>query len=524
VHTRDPTQETPSEKICFEYLEKTSRSFSAVILELHPELLLPVALFYLILRGLDTIEDDTSIPAKTKEPLLRRFKDNLEVDGWSFDGNRPEEKDRDLLVNFRNVIEEFKKVKEPYRVIIKSICNKMGNGMADYCLNAEFNEVGVATIKDYDLYCHYVAGLVGEGLTRLFVESKFGNPRLLDRPELHESMGLFLQKINIIRDVKEDSDDSRRFWPKEIWSKHVQKWEDLFKAENREAALNCSSEMVLNALHHADDCLFYLAGLKEQSVFNFAAIPQSMAIATLALCFRNPAMFERNIKISKGQTCQLMIESTQNLQVVCEVFRRYVRVIRKKNKPKDPSFLKISIACGKIEQFIESIFPTQTAEMAKAKQKAMMTATEQAASERKAAENEEARNFVIYLVLAVGGTLLFLTLIMVRTQYCTGKLRATNSFTNSSLLHTSLVLDSTSLGYRYGRATSDSVLRLRRSQKSMTMVSCELSKAVAVKQKRTAVHVVHFHRTYPVRAVDLLGAEASIKTSYRPLAFEHCLA
>src|SRR5271156_579571 len=193
VHTRDPAKETPSEKICFEYLWKTSRSFSAVIQELHPELLLPVTLFYLILRGLDTIEDDTSIPAKTKEPLLRGFNDILDVDGWGFDGNRPEEKDRDLLVNFRNVIEEFKKVKEPYRVIIKDICNKMGNGMADYCLNAEFNAAGVATIKDYDLYCHYVAGLVGEGLTRLFVESKFGNPRLLDRPELHESMGLFLQ-------------------------------------------------------------------------------------------------------------------------------------------------------------------------------------------------------------------------------------------------------------------------------------------------------------------------------------------
>lgn len=311
---------------------------------------------------MDTVEDDTSIPAKTKEPILRDFYKNLEVDGWHFDGNRPEEKDRDLLVNFRYIIEEFKKTKPEYKEVITDITQKMGNGMADYCLNAEFNEFGVQTIDDYDLYCYYVAGLVGEGLTRMFVESKHGNPVLLTKPHLHRSMGLFLQKVNIIRDVREDFDDNRKFWPKQIWSKHVDKFEDLLKPENKEKALNCGSEMVLNALDHADECLYYLAGLREQSVFNFCAIPQTMAIATLDLCFRNPAMFQRNIKITKGEACQLMIESTQNLRVVCDVFRKHIHSIRKKNRPQDPNFLKISIACGKVEQFIESIFPSQKAE------------------------------------------------------------------------------------------------------------------------------------------------------------------
>ncbi|EXJ79240.1 farnesyl-diphosphate farnesyltransferase [Capronia epimyces CBS 606.96] len=370
VHERDESTETESAKICFKYLDKTSRSFSAVIKELHPELLLPVCVFYLVLRGLDTIEDDTSISATTKEPLLRNFHENLEVDGWHFDGNRPEEKDRELLVNFRYIITEFKNMKPAYQAIIKDITQKMGNGMADYCLNAEFNEVGVNTVEDYDLYCYYVAGLVGEGLTRMFVESKFANPGLLERPQLHRSMGLFLQKVNIIRDIREDFDDHRKFWPREIWSQYVDSFEDLFKPENREKALNCSSHMILNALDHADDCLFFLAGLREQSVFNFCAIPQSMAIATLDLCFRNYAMFQRNIKITKGEACQLMTASTQNLQVVSEAFRKHLHSIRRKNRPEDPNFLKISIACGKVEQFIESIFPSQKVEEILAKGKA----------------------------------------------------------------------------------------------------------------------------------------------------------
>lgn len=317
-------------------------------MELHPELLLPICVFYLILRGLDTIEDDTSIPLDVKEPLLREFKDKLEVDGWTFDGNRPEEKDRELLVQFHNVITEFKKMKPAYQKIIKDIADRMGKGMADYCVRAEQGDNKVNTIKDYDLYCYYVAGLVGEGLTRLFVEAGFARPQLLERPNLFISMGLFLQKTNIIRDVREDEDDGRRFWPKEIWSNHVDKWEDLFRPENREKALNCNSEMILNALGHVEECLFYLAGLREQSVFNFAAIPQSMAIATLELCFRNGAMFERNIKITKGQACALMTASTQNVRIICDTFRKYVRAIHKKNNPKDPNFLKISVQCGQV--------------------------------------------------------------------------------------------------------------------------------------------------------------------------------
>lgn len=37
----------------------------------------------------------------------------------------------------------------------------MGHGMAD------FIQREVETVEDYDLYCHYVAGLVGIGLSKV---------------------------------------------------------------------------------------------------------------------------------------------------------------------------------------------------------------------------------------------------------------------------------------------------------------------------------------------------------------------
>jgi farnesyl-diphosphate farnesyltransferase len=98
--------------------------------------------------------------------------------------------------------------------------------------------------------------------------------------------------------------------------------------------------------------LSYLVGLREQSVFYFCAIPQSMAMATLEICFRNSALFERNVKITKGDALQLMIESGQGLERVCEVFCRYAQRIQQKNSPKDPNFLKIRIACEEVGTLI----------------------------------------------------------------------------------------------------------------------------------------------------------------------------
>jgi farnesyl-diphosphate farnesyltransferase len=146
AYTRDPSKESATLADCFKWLEMTSRSFALVVQELHPELVVPVALFYLVLRGLDTIEDDMTISLEEKEPLLRSFETVLERHGWTYDGNGPHEKDRELLVHFDDVITELQLIDPKYRDIIKDITHQMGNGMADY---ATIN--GVTTIAEYEL-------------------------------------------------------------------------------------------------------------------------------------------------------------------------------------------------------------------------------------------------------------------------------------------------------------------------------------------------------------------------------------
>ncbi|KAL6892646.1 squalene synthase [Trichoderma longibrachiatum] len=431
VNRRDPKTESATLQECFRFLNMTSRSFSAVIQELNHELLVPVTLFYLVLRGLDTIEDDMTIPLSTKVPMLREFHVTMEQDGWQYHDSK--EKDRELLEHFDCVITELKKLKKPYYDIIKDMTFKMGNGMADYAQNTEMIENGVQTIEEYELYCHYVAGLVGEGLTRLLVASNLANPKLGERPELTESMGQFLQKTNIIRDIHEDWEDGRRWYPKEIWSKHVERWEDLFDPKYRTQAVECISSMVLDALKHVEDCLFYMAGMRDQSAFNFVAIPQAMAIATLELCFRNPAVLERNVKITKGDACQIMLESTQNLQVLCEVFRRYARRIQKKNDPRDPNFLAISARCAKIEQFIETLFPRQDPKKLSQEARAKQT------QEPSLSTSETA--IMIGVVLAV---LLTMTGLMVGIAWFMGA-RFDNTFSDTAKLFSSTAGSPTSI-------------------------------------------------------------------------------
>ena len=97
------------------------------------------------------------------------------------DGEKPVE--IDLLQQFHRVINVFLTIKPKYvaffsgfiiehippvlryQTIIQDIARKMGEGMA------EFLQKQVQTLEDYDKYCFYVAGLVGEGLSRLFAVS-----------------------------------------------------------------------------------------------------------------------------------------------------------------------------------------------------------------------------------------------------------------------------------------------------------------------------------------------------------------
>jgi len=68
----------------------------------------------------------------------------------------------------------------------------------------------------YIQYCHYVAGLVGIGLSKIFAASGLEDAAIGQDDRRANAMGLFLQKTNIIRDYLEDLHSDRQWYPKEV--------------------------------------------------------------------------------------------------------------------------------------------------------------------------------------------------------------------------------------------------------------------------------------------------------------------
>lgn len=320
---------------CYDMLEKTSRSFAFVIQELGAELRDCICVFYLVLRGLDTIEDDMSVPVAQKVPLLEQFHEKLLQPGWNYSCGEGDEKV--LIENFHIVISAFLSLNEKYQEVIKDITQKMGAGMAEFCQRP------VVTHKDYDLYCHYVAGLVGIGLSKLFSASGLESQWFATADDTSNSMGLLLQKTNITRDYLEDVQQvpPRIFWPADIFTKYTDKIENLQRPEYANKAIYCLNDMVTDALTHVPAAIDYMARLKDDRIFKFCAIPQVMAIATLALCYNNYNVFTGVVKIRRGLTAKLMLDIySRGMIAVYEHFLNFANEIASKIDNNDPNAAK----------------------------------------------------------------------------------------------------------------------------------------------------------------------------------------
>ncbi|CAA2981020.1 squalene synthase [Olea europaea subsp. europaea] len=330
-HAEKQIPPEPHWAFCYTLLHKVSRSFALVIQQLDTDLRDAVCVFYLVLRALDTVEDDTSIHTEVKVPILETFHRHVYDREWHFSCGTKDYKV--LMDQFHHVSTAFLELGRSYQEAIEDITRKMGAGMAKFICKE------VETGDDYDEYCHYVAGLVGLGLSKLFHAS---GKEDLASDTLSNSMGLFLQKTNIIRDYLEDINEipkSRMFWPREIWSKYVSKLEELKYEENSVKAVQCLNDMVTNALAHVDDCLKYMSALQDPAIFRFCAIPQIMAIGTLAMCYNNIQVFRGVVKMRRGLTAKV-IARTKTMSDVYGAFYDFSCLLQSKVDNNDPNARK----------------------------------------------------------------------------------------------------------------------------------------------------------------------------------------
>ncbi|RZC94375.1 hypothetical protein C5167_030354 [Papaver somniferum] len=171
----------------------------------------------------------------------------------------------------------------------------MGAAMAKFILNE------VQTVDDYTEYVCNVTGVVFLEMSKIMHALNLED---LISDHLPSSIGILAEKLHMITDFYDDMIEiprGRIYWPSQIWSKYVDKIEDLIYKENSEKALCCLNDMVTDALSHAVDSLEYLSTLRHCGTFQCYAILQVSAIGTLSLCYNNTEVFRGGVRMSRGK-------------------------------------------------------------------------------------------------------------------------------------------------------------------------------------------------------------------------------
>lgn len=351
------TSSDDSMVFCDDMLGKVSRSFAAVIRQLPKGLCVDILVFYLVLRALDTIEDDMEA-FKGREHVkiqhLQTFYQVLGKEGWNMEGVGAGD-ERVLLEKYYHCVNVYNRLPKASQEVIADIAKRMGEGMASF-VAIDLGQ-GTVTVENYNQYCHYVAGLVGEGLSRLFTCCGYESQKVADScTTLANTMGLFLQKTNIIRDYLEDYVDGRAFWPQEIWKKYSKTGDlgDFAKPENVKSAVECLNDLITDALECVPECLEYMNLLKTEEVFRFCAIPQVMAIATLADLYNNPDVFTGVVKIRKGMAAKLILD-TKTKDGLYKWFYYFAKDIRSRIPNSDPNASATKEICDEIISTTEEI-------------------------------------------------------------------------------------------------------------------------------------------------------------------------
>jgi phytoene/squalene synthetase len=216
----DPDLDPTEARVRFHapHLERVSRSFAFGISRLEPELRANVGLGYLVCRILDTVEDAQWVSGEEQRRTFTEFEkfvtqtatDRGAIEAWAArfpttiaDGERL------LLNDAPEIFREFAALDEKTREAMLPPVLSMSRGMIHFTERAR--RTGALRLKDLadvNTYCFFVAGVVGELLTGLIDDEK--RPIGLD---LAIRFGLFLQKINVLKDQWTDESEGRFLVP-----------------------------------------------------------------------------------------------------------------------------------------------------------------------------------------------------------------------------------------------------------------------------------------------------------------------
>lgn len=279
----------------------TSRTFAVSIPLLAEPTRRTVGLAYLMFRVADTLEDAESWTRAARAAALDAFvqlvrgeRDDVDALTAAWLAAAPSEHAGyvDLVGQLPRLLRSVRAL--PSAELVCTHTGRCAEGMRDVLLEAqersgqdEQRVVRLGSLRELRRYCYYVAGIVGELLTDVFV---FDTPGLLAelgalRRE-ERLVGEALQLVNILKDEADDAKEDRVFIPAGLAK------EELFALARADLAAGTR----------------YLAALERggaaKGIVAFTGLP--LAMAELAL----QAVEERGAgaKVSRAQVASLLVE------------------------------------------------------------------------------------------------------------------------------------------------------------------------------------------------------------------------
>ncbi len=310
-------------------LPLVSRTFALTIPQLPGALHRVVANAYLLCRVADTIEDDAALPAADKRRYEEAF---VEVVTGRADATRfaaelspllsqeTIEAERDLVRQLPLVIQVLRSFNRAQQDAIERCVGVMCRGMHRFQQEAaqRGGVHGLATQREMDQYCYYVAGVVGEMLTELFCDF---DPAIAARREqmlhLATSFGQALQMTNILKDQWEDRARGACWLPREVFQRHGVDLSTLQPGHYTPAYGAALSELIGVAHAHLRNALSYtlLIPAQHTGIRRFCLWATGLAVLTLKNIQRKPDFTGgADIKVSRGAVARTIMVSNVSVR------------------------------------------------------------------------------------------------------------------------------------------------------------------------------------------------------------------
>jgi farnesyl-diphosphate farnesyltransferase len=225
---RQPPPTAADESFQEASLQQVSRTFALTIPVLPSAVRRAVANGYLLCRIADTIEDDAAMGPDLKAHYAEWFiaavegsacGDALGAELAPLLASQTPPPERELVAQTAGVLRITHSLPPRQQAALARCVAIMSRGMADF--QAQETRAGLATRKDMDNYCYFVAGVVGEMLTEVFCDSAEDiNAHRDALMPLSVSFGQALQMTNIIKDVWEDRARGACWMPRDVFARH----------------------------------------------------------------------------------------------------------------------------------------------------------------------------------------------------------------------------------------------------------------------------------------------------------------